>query len=1067
MSRKDDYIIRELRVGSRREAELLADMWNRSDAGWPGGWTGGVPKTAERVLREDMQHDCYGQWVAEHAGEIVGFASLLADPKQPQRAIIGMLNARPDHHGKGVGKRLLRRAVDRAIEGGFQMVELGTWPGNLKAVPLYKKMGFFWSPETNVNMDNFIPSIIRMPLLGDFFEKHDWYQVQQRELAVAEDVEYWHGVRIYYYRFKADGRDVQVLVDRFARTATAVETDELSVAAWVGAEDLCALQEHTLHYEFRNKTDRRVRVSVLAQGEQGVPVTVGETFELRGRHRLTVPFRLPADLERTRPGEPHHRVLSTVTVDGVPIKLGTAVQMRDPVAIECSGWGLPATKWSDVRIKLRNRLPFPVSGMLWLGSPARVERSEEKLSFRIGRGSWTSVSLRLRPGECGAYPVEARVNFSRETARKLAEGETPALAARGRVRMLWVRAFAPGTYAVSEHAEDRQITVESDQMSLRFWRVGGRMQLSDKALGRSLLTLNMPDLGPPFHRYGALPKIYDAEVQNLDGRVHLVTRQCEDRWPALTLERTVVISPGMLTLKYCLLNAADRSAQIRVRTSAYGHIGPGKITIPDGDGLLQHERVGWGDWPGWREAPKRTEDFPETWLAAEEKGAVAGIVWEGDAEVTPQSGGTARITQGPVSVPGGGAVELPTIRFVGGRGDHKTVRSVWATYVHPRPLLTPQERDPRTRQILRGGLSRIPALLTRPAHRLTVELVSEQQRKLNGEACLTLPEAAVLGRGSRELRFPVRGLAKGTPKRRAVTLRSAARKATAGLGELRLASQRQDHVFPVPVVIVRAGRSRLKARQEGNEISLDTGRVRFKVSADHGGSIVSLRLGRRELLRSSYPKPGAYQWMNPWYGGIRAQAGNEWDRRLLAVQRRMEKVSIVGAQGIRWEGARITTVPTHRDWRWLRYEVQYLSTAGSNLLAVLVTARNRTAAPMGTNLTVTLWPHRDTAEAYVGLEGEKTRICRRDQYDYSVQGKGWAAFQCFPKHVLAVAGKELPGWHLHVENMGDRRFNGTVSRWADLNPKAKKFTSLVWVAACESLEEARAYRFLNRLDELP
>lgn len=75
---QDQYILRPVKVGDRREAELLADMWNRSDEGWPGGWTGGVPVTAERVLREDLRWDCYAQWVVEHAGEIVGFNALLA-----------------------------------------------------------------------------------------------------------------------------------------------------------------------------------------------------------------------------------------------------------------------------------------------------------------------------------------------------------------------------------------------------------------------------------------------------------------------------------------------------------------------------------------------------------------------------------------------------------------------------------------------------------------------------------------------------------------------------------------------------------------------------------------------------------------------------------------------------------------------------------------------------------------------------------------------------------------------------------------------------------------------------
>ena len=58
-----DYIVRELKVGDRTEAELLADMWNRSEEGWPGGWTGGVPYTAERVLHDFMTWHHFGAWL--------------------------------------------------------------------------------------------------------------------------------------------------------------------------------------------------------------------------------------------------------------------------------------------------------------------------------------------------------------------------------------------------------------------------------------------------------------------------------------------------------------------------------------------------------------------------------------------------------------------------------------------------------------------------------------------------------------------------------------------------------------------------------------------------------------------------------------------------------------------------------------------------------------------------------------------------------------------------------------------------------------------------------------------
>ena len=48
---------------------------------------------------------------------------------------------------------------------------LDTWPGNIKAVPLYKKTGYFWVPETDVHMENYVPLLLRLPVLATIYEQ--------------------------------------------------------------------------------------------------------------------------------------------------------------------------------------------------------------------------------------------------------------------------------------------------------------------------------------------------------------------------------------------------------------------------------------------------------------------------------------------------------------------------------------------------------------------------------------------------------------------------------------------------------------------------------------------------------------------------------------------------------------------------------------------------------------------------------------------------------------------------------------------------------------------------------
>jgi len=151
-SYKMNYIVREFRVGDRHDAELLAAMWNASDAGWPWGWTRGVPETAERILDRTQKIDRIAIYVVEIDGEIVGYGDLEQTRGRDDSAYLSTLNVRPDLHGKGLGKALVLKILERTIEKGFRQLTIGTWAGNRKSVPLYKKTGFFWVPDTSVWM---------------------------------------------------------------------------------------------------------------------------------------------------------------------------------------------------------------------------------------------------------------------------------------------------------------------------------------------------------------------------------------------------------------------------------------------------------------------------------------------------------------------------------------------------------------------------------------------------------------------------------------------------------------------------------------------------------------------------------------------------------------------------------------------------------------------------------------------------------------------------------------------------------------------------------------------------
>ncbi len=234
------FHLRDVDPNDPRDAERLADMFNDFDSAWPGGFNRGVPDTADAARAQLGQARRLAICVVEHEGRFVGFCDLMPFPGDSERVYVNLLGVRLAYHGRGLGKMLLLEMVRRAVELGYRQLSLHTWAGNTKAVPLYKRAGFQWQPDSNVHMQNFIPAILAMPVGREFFAAVDWYACQERELKLEPDDLTWHGMPVYEYSFRRDKDFLRVWIDRAAERITAVETPAFLVGCAVPVEEAAA-----------------------------------------------------------------------------------------------------------------------------------------------------------------------------------------------------------------------------------------------------------------------------------------------------------------------------------------------------------------------------------------------------------------------------------------------------------------------------------------------------------------------------------------------------------------------------------------------------------------------------------------------------------------------------------------------------------------------------------------------------------------------------------------------------------------------------------------------------------
>ncbi|MBN2465301.1 GNAT family N-acetyltransferase [candidate division WOR-3 bacterium] len=80
-------------------------------------------------------------WVAEEDGRVAGFITL--EERSPVTAEIHVMAARPEFHGKGLGRALVEHAERLLVERGYEFFEVKTLAPSLPNVEYERTRGFY------------------------------------------------------------------------------------------------------------------------------------------------------------------------------------------------------------------------------------------------------------------------------------------------------------------------------------------------------------------------------------------------------------------------------------------------------------------------------------------------------------------------------------------------------------------------------------------------------------------------------------------------------------------------------------------------------------------------------------------------------------------------------------------------------------------------------------------------------------------------------------------------------------------------------------------------------------
>lgn len=250
-------IIEEYR---EEHAIAIAKMWNLSRDSWGGDTR---VHTVESVKTKEANAGNIALYLAIDGEEVVGYCSLSEYKEDIGSLYIPLLNVRPDYHGKKIGKMLVMKAVEKTIELGWPRVDLYTWPGNVKAVPLYKKCGFFWEDrDDTTHLMNFIPAVLNTPLLKPVFARVDWYDASVREIEVIPDGLKENGFTFYEYEWAYEQTSARVRFERSGRGISFIETDDYLLELKMADHEVIEEMPQKVVLIFVNKTAKPAMLKV-------------------------------------------------------------------------------------------------------------------------------------------------------------------------------------------------------------------------------------------------------------------------------------------------------------------------------------------------------------------------------------------------------------------------------------------------------------------------------------------------------------------------------------------------------------------------------------------------------------------------------------------------------------------------------------------------------------------------------------------------------------------------------------------------------------------------------------
>ncbi|MFW6308471.1 MAG: GNAT family N-acetyltransferase [bacterium] len=901
-----DYEIVEF---EEKYAKELAEMWNRSSENW-GGYDHRV--TAEDIINEHKNNGHINDFLAvkKDNNRVVGYCSFSEYREEKDTLYIPLLNVEPDYQGKKIGKRLVLKAVERTIEYGYPRLDLHTWAGNTKAVPLYKKCGFFWEKrEDSTHLMNFIPAVLQSEALKEYFTELDWYEDNKRDLSIKPDGSPADDYCQFEYKWENDGKYLCVGIESRARGINFIDNNDYKIELLLEDSEPVFGREYKVKYKIVNKQDNPLVFEIMGRNDKNIEFNINKKFKVETEKVIESSFFVNQIAEKINEHKTHPAVRADVRVNGKKIKLASGLKVRFPLNINLNvphtlkDKGIRSEFYLDLKNGFDHEVEFSFSlpdsnDIIILKKDFNIKlKAKESHSLKVPYfllsncyyGPCLTVTVNCEQGENYNYSYRTGAVFK---GRKEQYG--------GETEKGWV--LYNGKHGLRLEKENNWVYM---------------LNKYDEAVKTGLFN---PQLGLPFS--DEFSRIEPEKVEYYsEGELYCLRAiYVSEKMPDIHLIRIIKLSPeGLAEHYYQIFNLGQEESQEQIYLKQrFQHIMVNSY-LPYNNKIIEID--GWDSYvlDYWN-----ADSIDENWLYSLGEESSRGIIWPSDYQLNFNGWHIASVIN-LGKIPPGGCKE--TSSFYLSCNSFEDWKEIRKFALRKSKLDKKQVINKLPLNINNGNPFVNESLL--------IDIRENRNSELKGNISLSSSSESLI-----DNEFELSG---GDHWQREINISS---------DNFNPVEMSFDFKFPARSwqerkIVLPYGEEKITKRVEKKYdykvYSVSNGIFTIKNAPEFSHALYSLEDDEGEWFDSSFPEPGPKAWWNPWAGGIVHRPENLRKASLLEEKSCTEFVDIKDNFNNNWKGLKVSTELKENDsYQGLTLNHFYLLLPGLGVLSTFLQIEQNT-----------------------------------------------------------------------------------------------------------------------------